>query len=171
MVCGFYYIINIKVETVASLHGGATMPHSILRQLPMKMYSTRAIARKERGAKYEIITIERGWTGEDDINIDIKFCGFSPFADVHLANYDWGSVAGVCAVVGHEISGVVAKVGSNVKDLDVGDHVGVGYYIDSCLDCDYCNDGQENNCIQGITRTSCGVLKHGRVRNDNGKYS
>ena len=135
------------------------------------MYSTRAIAKKERNGKYEIITIERGWTSEDDIDNDIRFCGFSPFADLHLANYDWGSVPGLYAVVGHEISGVVAKVGSNVKDIKVGDHVGVGYFIDSCLSCEYCENNQENNCIHGVTRTSCGILKHGRVQNDNGKYS
>ena len=58
------------------------------------MYSTRAIAKKEQNGKYEIITIQRGRTSENDIDIDIKFCGFSPFADLHLANYDWGSVPG-----------------------------------------------------------------------------
>ena len=50
-----------------------------------------------------------------DVDIEIKFCGFSPFADVHLANYDWGSVPGLYAVVGHEITGVVTKIGDNVK--------------------------------------------------------
>ena len=113
------------------------------------MYSTRAIAKKEKNGKYEIITIQRGWTSESDIDIDIKFCGFSPFADLHLANYDWGSVPGLYAVVGHEISGVVSKVGSNVKDVSIGDHVGVGYFIDSCLNCEYCTKNQENNCVQG----------------------
>ena len=58
------------------------------------MYSTKAIAKKEQNGKYEIITIQRGRTSENDIDIDIKFCGFSPFADLHLANYDWGSVPG-----------------------------------------------------------------------------
>ena len=31
--------------------------------------------------------------------------------------------------------------------------------------------GEENNCVSGITRTSCGVIKHGRVKNDNGRFS
>ena len=50
-----------------------------------------------------------GQTSEFDVDIAIKYCGVSPFADVHLANYDWGSVPGLCAVVGHEISGVVSR--------------------------------------------------------------
>ena len=31
-----------------------------------------------------------GWTSENDLDIEVKYCGFSPFADIHLANYDWG---------------------------------------------------------------------------------
>ena len=58
---------------------------------------------------------------------------------------------GLCAVVGHEISGVVSRVGSNVKDIDVGDHVGIGYYIDSCLDCEYCEKGRD---VQDYMRVS-----------------
>ena len=57
---------------------------------------------------------------------------------------------GLCAVVGHEISGVVSKVGPNVKDVHIGDHVGVGYFIDTCLNCEYCKNDQENNCVKGI---------------------
>ena len=32
-----------------------------------------------------------------------------------MANYNWGSVPGLYAVVGHEITGVVSKIGDNVK--------------------------------------------------------
>ena len=56
---------------------------------------------------------------------------------------------GLCAVVGHEISGVVSKVGSNVQDISIGDHVGVGYFVDTCLNCEYCKNDQENNCVKG----------------------
>ena len=41
-------------------------------------------------------------------------------------------------VPGHEITGVVEQVGSSVKHLHVGDHVGVGYVVDSCLNCKPC---------------------------------
>ena len=39
------------------------------------------------------------------------------------------------------------------------------------MNCEYCNNDEENNCINGITRTSCGFIKHGRVKNDNGRFS
>ena len=81
------------------MHGYYEIPiypiqHSIHMIVILNMYSTKAIAKKEQNGKYEIITIQRGRTSENDIDIDIKFCGFSPFADLHLANYDWGSVPG-----------------------------------------------------------------------------
>ena len=41
------------------------------------MYSTKAIAKKAQNGKFEVITIQRGWTSENDVDIDIKFCGFS----------------------------------------------------------------------------------------------
>ena len=78
------------------------------------MYSTKAIAKKVQNGKFKVITIERGWTSENDIDIDIIFCGFSPFNDVHFANYDWGYKPGVLNVAGHEIAGIVSKVGKNV---------------------------------------------------------
>ena len=79
------------------------------------MYSTKAIAKKIQNGKFKVITIERGWTSENDIDIEIKFCGFSPFNDVHFANYDWGYKPGVLNVAGHEIAGIISKVGENVK--------------------------------------------------------
>ena len=65
---------------------------------------------------------------------------------------------GLCAVVGHEISGVVSKVGPNVKDIHIGDHVGVGYFIDACLNCEYCNNDQENNCVKGIVTVDTNIF-------------
>ncbi|CAL2234759.1 unnamed protein product [Prunus armeniaca] len=43
-------------------------------------------------------------------------------------------------VPGHEIAGIVKEVGSNVQRFKVGDHMGVGTHVNSCRDCEYCND-------------------------------
>ena len=37
----------------------------------------------------------------------------------------------------------------NVKDINVGDHVGIGYYMDSCLDCNFCKTDEEPLCDKG----------------------
>ena len=133
------------------------------------MYSTQAIAKLEKNGKYELITIGRGWTSEDDLDIDIKYCGFC-HTDIHLANNDWGRTE-YPAVVGHEVAGIVTKVGANIKDVQVGDHVGIGWYIDSCLNCETCNKGDEVNCLNRKTETATGKILHGRIKTDNGKYT
>ena len=41
-------------------------------------------------------------------------------------------------VPGHEIAGIVTEVGSDVTKFKVGDRVGVGCFVDSCRECEYC---------------------------------
>jgi len=53
----------------------------------------------------------------------------------------------------HEIAGIVKEVGSNVHHFKVGDHVGVGTYVNSCRDCEYCNDGLEVHCVKELVYT------------------
>ncbi len=47
--------------------------------------------------------------------------------------------------LGHEVSGVVEKIGSGVTDLSPGDRVCLHYVI-SCGDCYYCRRGSEQFC-------------------------
>jgi alcohol dehydrogenase (NADP+) len=52
-------------------------------------------------------------------------------------------------VPGHEIAGVVAAVGSKVTKFAVSDHVGVGCFVDSFGECEYCLSGEEQFCTKG----------------------
>lgn len=52
--------------------------------------------------------------------------------------------------VGHEITGIAVKVGSNVKHIRVGDRVGVGAQSGSCLDCEECLNGEEHYCSRMV---------------------
>ncbi|KAI8877573.1 GroES-like protein [Backusella circina FSU 941] len=56
-------------------------------------------------------------------------------------------------VVGHEIVGVVTKVGENVTNLKVGDRAGVGAQAYSCHECRSCKAGIENICEKGYIGT------------------
>jgi uncharacterized zinc-type alcohol dehydrogenase-like protein len=58
---------------------------------------------------------------------------------------EWG-VTKFPFVGGHEVVGKIAKVGDAVKDLKVGDRVGVGWFSRSCLTCDPCMHGDHNMC-------------------------
>jgi len=66
-------------------------------------------------------------------------------------------------VPGHELIGRVTEVGSKVKNIKVGDHVGVGCMVDSCLDCNPCKDYNEQYCNKGPTWTYGSEKNHKRV--------
>ena len=51
-------------------------------------------------------------------------------------------------VLGHEISGIVEEIGSQVTSLSVGDHV-VSILTEACGRCDRCNTGREHRCRNG----------------------
>lgn len=49
-------------------------------------------------------------------------------------------------VLGHEVIGIIDKTGEEVEKFTVGQRVGVGWIFSSCLNCQYCNTGNENLC-------------------------
>ncbi len=88
---------------------------------------------------------------EHDVVIDIKFCGIC-HSDIHTVRSEWGAAA-YPVVPGHEIAGTVRAVGSKVKNFKVGEHVGVGCFVDTCRNCANCEKGLEQYCIEGMTGT------------------
>ncbi|KAL5551193.1 hypothetical protein UlMin_001369 [Ulmus minor] len=89
--------------------------------------------------------------GSDDVSIKITHCGIC-YADVIWTRNIYGD-AKYPLVPGHEIVGTVKAVGSGVQHLKVGDHVGVGTYVNSCRACEYCGDSLENLCEKGPVYT------------------
>ena len=84
----------------------------------------------------------------DDVEVAITHCGVCG-SDVHTLKQGWGE-SKLPLVVGHEIVGHATRVGDNVKGVKVGDRVGIGAHIGSCMQCRQCKDGYENYCPKGI---------------------
>lgn len=99
--------------------------------------------------------------GSDDVSLNITHCGICYADVVWTKNLHQDSKYPL--VPGHEIVGVVKEVGSNVNRFKVGDHVGVGTYVSSCRDCEYCNDGLEVHCVKGSVFTFNGVDEDGTI--------
>ncbi len=92
-------------------------------------------------------TIERREPGARDVEIAIEFCGLC-HSDVHTIRSEWGP-AKYPLVPGHEIVGIVSRVGESVEGFTVGERVGVGCMVDSCRECDSCLEGFEQYCEVG----------------------
>ena len=105
---------------------------------------TKSYAAPTARAPLEPMEIERRDLRPHDILIDIKFTGIC-HTDIHQANEHWGQSI-FPMVPGHEIAGVVAEVGSAVTKFEVGDHAGVGCFVDSCRECENCKAGLEQYC-------------------------
>lgn len=78
-------------------------------------------------------SFERREPGDDDILIDIKYCGVC-HSDIHQARNEWGN-SSFPMVPGHEVVGIVSAVGKNVTTFKVGDRAGVGCFVNSCTTC------------------------------------
>lgn len=103
--------------------------------------------------------IERREPGEFEVRIAIRFVGIC-HSDIHTARGDWAGVR-YPVVVGHEIAGVVEAVGAGVRRYAVGDHVGVGCFVDSCRECVNCQAGEEQHCLEGSVSTYNSVGRDG----------
>ncbi|EPS65133.1 hypothetical protein M569_09642, partial [Genlisea aurea] len=99
--------------------------------------------------------------GSDDVSIKILHCGVC-YADVAWTRNKIGGTK-YPVVPGHEIVGIVTEVGSDVRKHKVGDHVGVGTYVNSCRKCDNCENDLEVHCSKGHVLTFDGVDEDGTI--------
>ncbi|KAI8365867.1 chaperonin 10-like protein [Choanephora cucurbitarum] len=102
----------------------------------------------------------REWD-EDCVQIDITHCGICG-SDIHTLDQgdQWGATDYPC-VVGHEITGVVTRIGKNVTHVKEGDRVGIGAQSGSCHHCSHCEEGMENLCYNGHVGTYNGKYENG----------
>lgn len=120
-----------------------------------------AYAAAQEAAPLEKITIERRDLGPNDILIDIAFAGIC-HSDIHTVRGDWGTQHYPLAP-GHEITGTVEAVGTDVTLHAVGDRVGVGCLVNSCGQCRNCVRGEEQFCSDGAVFTYGSTDRDGTV--------
>lgn len=109
-----------------------------------KNIKSRGFAAKDNSGKLSAWSFERRPLGDNDILIDIKYASIC-HSDIHQMKEDWGKQQ-YPQIPGHEIAGIVAAVGKNVKKFKVGDRAGVGCMVDSCMECESCKHGEEQLC-------------------------
>ncbi|SDA83787.1 NAD(P)-dependent alcohol dehydrogenase [Sinorhizobium sp. NFACC03] len=110
-------------------------------------------------------TFERREPRDDDVVIEIKYCGVC-HSDIHQARNEWGNSA-FPMVPGHEIVGIVTAVGSKVTKFKVGDRAGVGCFVDSCTTC-ATRDLDLEHYMPGLIVTYNGVEADGKTPTQGG---
>ncbi len=96
--------------------------------------------------------------GADEALIRVKACGVC-HSDLHLVDGDWASWGTPLPIIpGHEVTGVVERVGDSVRDFSPGDPVGVPWMQFACGRCPACRSGAEMLCA---AQRSTGVTVHG----------
>ena len=82
--------------------------------------------------------------GDNDVQVDVVFCGVCG-TDMHVYHGAMDARVGHHRVIGHEMSGKIAAVGSKVGHVTEGDHV-VIRPLDACGTCPACERGHAHIC-------------------------
>ena len=125
----------------------------------------QAYAASEAKSELKLFEYEPGALASNEVQIKVETCGIC-HSDLSMLNNDWG-ISQFPLVPGHEVIGIVESLGAQVKHLKIGQRVGVGWFSNSCMTCEWCVGGEHNLCesTEGII-----VGRHGgfadRVRTD-----
>lgn len=80
----------------------------------------------------------------DQVLLRVRTCGVCR-TDLHVAEGDLPPVR-ESVVPGHQIVGVIERVGGDVRGLSIGQRVGVTWLASACGRCAYCVEAKENLC-------------------------
>ncbi|MEZ6090727.1 MAG: galactitol-1-phosphate 5-dehydrogenase [Pirellulaceae bacterium] len=107
--------------------------------------------------KLEVTDLPTPDIGANDVLVQVKACGICG-SDIH--GYDGSTGRRIPPLVmGHEASGVVAAVGSEVDDLSEGTRVTFDSMV-WCGKCHFCHRGQMNLCDnRRVLGVSCGEYR------------
>jgi propanol-preferring alcohol dehydrogenase len=95
--------------------------------------------------KLEIKQVPKPELAYGEILVHIKACGVC-HTDLHAAHGDWPVKPKLPLIPGHEGVGVVVEVAEGVKNIKVGDRVGIPWLYSACGECEYCLTGWETLC-------------------------
>jgi len=87
--------------------------------------------------------------GKGEILLRTRACGLCG-TDIKIFDGHVNTVR-LPRIMGHELAGEVAGIGSEVQGWKIGDHGVVHIYL-TCGHCYYCRTGRENNCNKGRIR-------------------
>jgi alcohol dehydrogenase, propanol-preferring len=85
--------------------------------------------------------------GYKQIRVKVTACGI---CHTELDEIEGRRKPNLPVIPGHEIVGIVEKIGPGATKFRIGDRVGIAWIYSSCGKCHYCKGGKENLCDQFI---------------------
>jgi NDMA-dependent alcohol dehydrogenase len=133
---------------------------------------TRAVVCSGLGEPWKLEEVEIDPPANREVRVKMVYAGMC-HSDEHLRTGDISAAPEVLELMGassmfpvvggHEGSGIVTEVGTNVTQVAVGDHVAVSF-IPSCGTCHWCASGRQNLCDLGMTTLAGGMISDGTYR-------
>lgn len=112
------------------------------------MDTMRAIVAVKAGAPFELVDRELPEPAAGEVRVRVQACGVC-HSDVFAREGLLGDAAVFPIIPGHEVVGVLDKVGAGVVGWAAGDRVGVGWFGGACSRCDRCRRGDFITCRNG----------------------
>lgn len=104
----------------------------------------KAYAAKSESSHLTAFEYEPGELAAEEVEVKVHSCGIC-HSDVSMLRNNWANTT-YPLVPGHEIVGEVIAKGSMVKNLQLGERVGIGWFSGSCMTCNSCLRGDHNMC-------------------------
>lgn len=82
------------------------------------------------------------------ILVKVKACGVCR-TDLHVVDGELPNPK-LPIIPGHEIVGVVEKIGEDASNFEIGQKVGIPWLGSTCGHCQYCREGNENLCDSAV---------------------
>ncbi|RIJ37768.1 alcohol dehydrogenase [Pontibacter oryzae] len=116
----------------------------------------KAVQVKSPGGPFEVVEKPVPTPADNEVLIKVQACGIC-HSDAMVKD---GTFPGIDypRVPGHEVVGIVEKVGANVMQWEVNQRVGVGWHGGHCFECEQCRRGDFVLCEKGKV---CGISYDG----------
>jgi len=95
------------------------------------------------GNPFAIEDVEKKAISNNDILLRVESCAICG-SDLKIARFG-NSRIDTKRTIGHEISGIIEEIGSNVKGYNIGEKVSIGADL-PCNQCELCLNGDANKC-------------------------